>query len=348
MKSNSRPVLVAVALAAVLAAQAQASQSYKVKQGDNLWRIARKHHISVDSLVAANGLRNEGELKLNRKLIIPGPSRGKAPMTSQKAPARSLWRQGTLVTDRICVRSTPGQSGRKLTVLDSDVKLTLTAKAKGWYQVRLPGGTEGWIRADYVKAGKMIVPPKPVAAKKMAISPRKHKQAVKAARKQAAARKVATIRARQRQTRLEDRRRKVVRLYRRQRESIPPNTTGGSGSVVGTAYAYQGMPYRRGGTTSRSGFDCSGFTRYIYRKSGVNLPHSSRSQYGVGRPVSKSGLQKGDLVFFRTTRRGISHVGIYAGNGKFIHASNHSRGVTVDSLGSAYYSKRYVGAKRVK
>lgn len=117
--------------------------------------------------------------------------------------------------------------------------------------------------------------------------------------------------------------------------------------LIKTALANRGARYRYGGT-SRSGFDCSGFTRYIYAKYGVALPHSSRAQYSHGKPVSRNELEKGDLVFFRTTRQGISHVGIYIGDGKFVHASNRSRGVVVDSLGSAYYSTRYVGARRVK
>jgi cell wall-associated NlpC family hydrolase len=117
-------------------------------------------------------------------------------------------------------------------------------------------------------------------------------------------------------------------------------------SLIRTALANRGARYHYGGT-SRGGFDCSGFTRYIFAKHGVSLPHSSRAQYSHGKSVSRDQLQAGDLVFFHTTRRGISHVGIFIGNGRFVHASNRSRGVVVDSLGSAYYSSRYVGARRV-
>ena len=118
-------------------------------------------------------------------------------------------------------------------------------------------------------------------------------------------------------------------------------------SVVRTALAYRGSRYARGGT-GRGGFDCSGFTRYVYSRFGIKLPHSSAAQAGTGTPVSKDDLQPGDLVFFQTGRRGISHVGIYIGDGKFVHASNHGRGVTVDSLGSSYYGSRYRGARRIR
>lgn len=118
-------------------------------------------------------------------------------------------------------------------------------------------------------------------------------------------------------------------------------------SVVRTALAYRGTRYARGGT-SRGGFDCSGFTRYVYAQYGIKLPHSSAAQAGTGTPVSRDDLRPGDLVFFQTSRRGISHVGIYIGDGKFVHASNHGRGVTVDSLGSSYYAPRYRGARRIR
>ncbi|WP_026294010.1 C40 family peptidase [Saccharibacillus kuerlensis] len=106
-----------------------------------------------------------------------------------------------------------------------------------------------------------------------------------------------------------------------------------------------GTPYRTAGT-SLNGFDCSGFTSYVFDKLGIDLPRQSSAQYGAGTKVSKSDLRAGDLVFFNTNGRGISHVGIYVGNGKFAHASS-SNGVRYDSLSSSYYANRYVGASRV-
>ncbi|KAA9004648.1 NlpC/P60 family protein [Paenibacillus spiritus] len=106
-----------------------------------------------------------------------------------------------------------------------------------------------------------------------------------------------------------------------------------------------GTKYSSGGT-STSGFDCSGFTMYVFNKIGIDLPHQSGSQYQLGDAVAKSDLRPGDLVFFNTTGRGVSHVGIYVGEGRFAHASS-SKGVTISSLGDSYYVNRYVGAKRV-
>ncbi|MGG3310946.1 C40 family peptidase [Paenibacillus lautus] len=106
-----------------------------------------------------------------------------------------------------------------------------------------------------------------------------------------------------------------------------------------------GVSYKTGGTTT-NGFDCSGFTSYVYKKLGLSLPRTSAAQYKVGTAVSKSNLKAGDLVFFNTSGRGISHVGIYVGSGKFAHSSS-SRGVMISPLSQNYYANRYVGAKRI-
>jgi len=121
-----------------------------------------------------------------------------------------------------------------------------------------------------------------------------------------------------------------------------------SGNAVQAAYAFRGTRYVMGGT-SRSGFDCSGFVRYILgATNGVALPRTATEQYYHGAPIPNDQLQPGDLVFFKNTyKRGISHVGIYAGEGKFIHAANAHKGVRMDNLGDSYYQSHYAGARRV-
>jgi cell wall-associated NlpC family hydrolase len=107
-----------------------------------------------------------------------------------------------------------------------------------------------------------------------------------------------------------------------------------------------GIDYDYGGTTT-SGFDCSGFTGYVFKKLGISLPRTSRDMFNwdEGKKVAKDDLRAGDLVFFNTNGSGVSHVGIYVGNNKFAHAA--SRGVTITSLDEGYYAKRYLGARRV-
>ena len=115
--------------------------------------------------------------------------------------------------------------------------------------------------------------------------------------------------------------------------------------IIATAKKYIGVPYLWGGTTP-SGFDCSGFLQYVFRQNGINLLRTSKQQYTMGVWVSKANLQKGDLVFFQTGSNGISHVGMYIGNGQFIHASS-SKGVTITDLSNSYWAARYHGARRV-
>lgn len=117
-----------------------------------------------------------------------------------------------------------------------------------------------------------------------------------------------------------------------------------SSTLVDNALSLKGVPYVFGGT-SKSGFDCSGYTQYVFKGSGISLPRSSSEQFNMGSSVKKEQLQAGDLVFFTTYTEGPSHVGIYLGGGNFVHASNS--GVRTTSLSDSYYASRYVGARRV-
>ena len=113
------------------------------------------------------------------------------------------------------------------------------------------------------------------------------------------------------------------------------------------AMPFLGTRYRSGGA-SPNGFDCSGFTMYLYAQLGYSLPHSATAQYkNCGYAVAKSDLQPGDLVFFSDSSHAIGHVGIYIGGGQIIHARYSVGKITIDSLSASYYASRYVGAKRI-
>ncbi|MDR3602744.1 MAG: C40 family peptidase [Desulfosporosinus sp.] len=116
-----------------------------------------------------------------------------------------------------------------------------------------------------------------------------------------------------------------------------------SSELVDHALSLEGVPYVFGGS-SRSGFDCSGFTQYVYKNSGISLPRTAAEQFCVGSAINRAQLQSGDLVFFSTYAQGASHVGIYIGGGRFVEASNS--GVSISSLSSDYYAHRYLGARR--
>lgn len=131
------------------------------------------------------------------------------------------------------------------------------------------------------------------------------------------------------------------------REYVPGAASAVGEQIVQMAMQYMGVRYRSGGS-SPNGFDCSGFTLYLYGQLGYSLPHSATSQYkNCGTYVAKADLQPGDLVFFSDSSHAIGHVGIYIGNGEIIHARYSVGCVTTNSLSMSYYVNRYVGAKRI-
>ena len=118
--------------------------------------------------------------------------------------------------------------------------------------------------------------------------------------------------------------------------------------IVATAQQYLGIPYKYGGSSPSTGFDCSGFVYYVLKQLGYSPYRTTSSQYTMGTYVAKSDLQPGDLVFFQGTyKSGISHVGIYVGNGKFIHSPSTGKVISYADLNSTYYVNHYYGARRI-
>ncbi len=140
-------------------------------------------------------------------------------------------------------------------------------------------------------------------------------------------------------------------LSSRGTEAAAASAASSKGSeIVAYAKQYLGVKYVYAGASSK-GFDCSGYTMYVMKHFGYNLPHTATGQMGFGTSVAKSALQPGDLVFFcdpsRSGGKAASHVGIYIGSNQFIHASSGGGKVQIDSLSKAYYAKYYVGARRL-
>jgi len=130
---------------------------------------------------------------------------------------------------------------------------------------------------------------------------------------------------------------------RRLAEGIASRTSQIAARLTKSAMRFLGVPYVFGGT-STSGFDCSGYVQHVFAMLGIHLPRTADAQYEVGKKVAH--LESGDLVFFQTYTYGASHVGIYLGHGRFVHSSS-SHGVEVSELHDAYWSSRYLGAKRI-
>jgi cell wall-associated NlpC family hydrolase len=131
-------------------------------------------------------------------------------------------------------------------------------------------------------------------------------------------------------------------------QQVRQNVVDRTSSLVDTAFGFLGVPYRRGGNSAETGFDCSGFVRAIYTQTiGHLLPRRAEEQAAATEKIDRTDLKPGDLVFFNTMRRAFSHVGIYIGDGKFIHAENEQTGVVISSLTSSYYKTRWYGARRI-
>jgi len=239
MKFGHRALIVCTAIftLALLGTGTYASQIHRIRQGDNLWDLAKHYKVSVSKITSANKISENKTLQIGDKIIIPTKEKPHAKAQHSKDKSK--------ISDKAIARFGPRVA----------------------QQIEIEEAAE--------KTGQ-------------------------------------------------DR----------------------PGEIVRTALAYRGARYVRGGT-GRRGFDCSGFTRHIYRKFGVSLPHSSRAQAGCGKSISRSELKSGDILLFHTYRRGVSHVGIYIGEGKFIHASTPRHGVIISSLNERYYASRYIGARRI-
>lgn len=131
-------------------------------------------------------------------------------------------------------------------------------------------------------------------------------------------------------------------------DQVRQSATNTASDLVFTALGFMGVPYRRGGNSAETGFDCSGFVKAMYEQTvGLILPRRAEQQAASTQKIERSDLQPGDLVFFNTMRRAFSHVGIYVGEGKFIHSPKPGAEVRVEDMGVSYWRSRFDGARRV-
>jgi cell wall-associated NlpC family hydrolase len=132
-------------------------------------------------------------------------------------------------------------------------------------------------------------------------------------------------------------------------ETVVQQVTERTSDLISTAVGLLGIPYLRGGNSVESGFDCSGFVRHIYKETiGLVLPRSADQQAHATQKIDKSELKPGDLVFFNTMKRTFSHVGIYIGEGKFIHSPRTGASVRIEDMRIPYWNVRFDGARRVQ
>lgn len=291
------------------------SARYVVRAGDTLYEIAKRHGVSVQALARAN---SAGEnLRIGQVLVIPGRDTAAVTTASTSSRANGQRRQASGGAWHTVA---PGETIWSI-AKEHGVSPEALAKANGagnrlqiGQRLRIPGsGTSP--RKTPAKA------PKKVPHSRTQVRPPLHELALED------------------EAWSPDGSGKESKLGQAVKESV-------RSLVVRTALAYRGGHYVRGGSGPH-GFDCSGFTRYVFRKAAnISLPHTSSGQFRLGRKVDASDLAPGDLVFFRRGG-GVGHVGVYIGNGQFVHASNPRRGIRVDSINHGSYRRRFVGARRI-
>lgn len=287
---------------------ATAAKTHKVKKNDSLYSLSKRYHVSVQALKSANNLVSS-QLKPGEKLVVP-------PRTSSAVERRAS--VGKIADSVYKVRK--GDSyykiARKTGVSVAELK-------------RLNG-----LSGTSLKPGKLLCLRERDFVQEVAKKPTRS----------------YTVR----NTELfsnEEYERTLAELTDTDPEKTVDLGTGlelttdANKRLKKTAYSFLGTRYRFGGT-SRNGLDCSSFVQHVFRDLDIQLPRTAREQFRTGEPVTSYELQKGDLVFFRTYASFPSHVGIYLGDNKMIHASSRDHKVVISSINTPYFRTRFLGAKR--
>ncbi|MBI2954872.1 MAG: LysM peptidoglycan-binding domain-containing protein [Chloroflexi bacterium] len=283
---------------------------HKVKEGDNLLSIAFAHEASPEDIIEANALEDANMLRLDQEIVVP---RGR--QVPPPAPVPPL----QVVEHQVRPGDTVGaialmHAVEPIAIVRANGMANPDAIAQG-QQLKVPGGKPVEARAAPAVAGQSA--PAPTTSGRAEPPPTADASRVLAAQ-----------------------------------QSPPPAQTANASNkgdeIVAAASSFAGATYTWGGHSPATGFDCSGFTWYIYKQVGINIPlHDLWGQVRAGRAVKRGELLPGDLVFFQNTYQpGLSHSGIYVGNGRFISAASEGQGVRFDRLDDSYWGPRYFGAGR--
>jgi peptidoglycan endopeptidase LytE len=282
---------------------------YTVETGDTLESIARTYKVDLGPIIDFNYLEDADFIGVGKELILPGAA--PLPPPPPPAPAPTL-----PTTYTVSPGDTVGGVARFFGVTPDDI---VAANGMG--------------SADRISVGQTLRIAAGVAGIARPASASAPAAAAPAARSAPAAQQVT--------------RNLPVPAQQAPAQAAPAAPSSASGSIVSIAMQYQGYRYVFGGTTP-AGFDCSGFVYYVLNKAGKGISRGMWGQYGAGSHPGRGALQPGDIVFFQNTyMAGLSHNGIYIGNGQFIHASDERSGVKISSLSEAYWASRWFGATRV-
>jgi len=302
-----------------------------VTAGENDWIIAHHLGITTAALRKLNPGVNLSALRTGQKIRIPGNASVKVASTH-----RIHSRYAVVNGDDVNIRREPDTDSETVAQVDAGTRVVVLDRDGDWYRLRFPHGSEGWIRGGLLKAVSAPhvehvrhhddeedddQPTQRVASRSH------HRQPMVASHHtthhSSAGGSIKSVEA-----------------------DIPTDEDAG-GKILSNVKNFRNARYHWG-SMSRSATDCSGFTSQVFKGAGYRLPRTSSEQSHAGIPVREKDLKAGDLVFFHTMRGArVTHVGIYVGKGKFVHASSAGGHVQVNSLNSGYYKERLVAARRI-
>lgn len=250
-----------------------------------------------------------------------------AKTTATQTSVQSAARSGTIAGDIVNLRSSPNTSAKILAKLKEKDKVQVSSYSDGWYKVRTSGGVTGWVYKRYIAV-------KEASSSRGAGGElsRARTEAVKAAVVEEPKVSVAAVKSK----------------YSKESKDAAKDTPDLGQQIVDYSKKFLGVKYVWGGA-SPNGFDCSGLVKYVYNHFGIKVNRVAADQAKQGEKVAKEDLKPGDLVFFDTDggMNYINHVGIYAGDGKFVEASSGRSRVIVMDMDKGFYSRVYMGAKRM-
>lgn len=307
MTNNIRVILVCVIML-TLPSVAFAAKIHKVKKNETIFSLAKKYHVTVQELKSTNNLVSNN-IRPKQTLVIP-------PRSLESGSAQGGKK---VATYKVKKKETLSRIARKTGVSVSDLKRINNLKK------------------STVRPGMVLV----------------LRERESTAEESAPQRMVKRLQLRHsdlfNEKDYEQSLAELADLDPDQGVDLKKNTElklDNIQELKKSAYGFLGIRYRFGGS-SKNGIDCSSFVQQVFRELEVALPRTAREQFGMGAEVAPGDLQKGDLIFFRTYASFPSHVGIYLGNNKMIHASSRDRRVVVSPINSNYYRSRFIGAKRI-
>lgn len=289
---------------------------YKVKSGDSLYNIAKNNHTTVSKVRQANGMKKGETLKVGKVLKVP----------SSKQQVKKLNKKKSVKLSKYRIKKGDTLSGIARKYHTSVAKLRKNNAMK---------------KGDTLKLGRSIKVPK----KTYKVTKKKKTSSKRLA---ASLSHLDTVSLRATSKAKKYKKSKTF-AFSDMFSSNNSSSTSKSKRIESYAKRKLGKRYVWGASGTKNTYDCSSFTKYVYRKNGISIPRTSIKQSKHGKFVKRKDLKKGDLIFFDTSKRRkgyVNHVGIYLGNNKFIHASSAKKKVVITSLNKNFYSKRYKGARR--